>query len=304
MATNDFLPFATGVGANVLSQTDYAALPAVSSGYQSGIAKSQQLNKTWRQSSIMAAVLAQFIVDQTGANATDDGTIATLLANLKKSMPGRWINNQIFTLSGTYTPTPGTTKIRATLLGGGAAGGGTTATPSGAIAAGSGGGAGASTQVIMTSGFSGGIAVTVGAGGLPVSGNTGGNGGQSSFGPNITAPGGQGGPTGSLFTGNYGIIGQGAGGALGVATAAGIISSVLGRGQSGLLGLLLNTVYASGQGAPSILGGGAGNNAGGGGGASAQSYGAGGAGAAAGASTAAQSGGAGAAGIVIVEEFA
>lgn len=83
MATNDFLPFATGSGANVLSQSDYAALTAVATGYQSGIAKSQQLNKTWRQSSIMAAVLAQFIADQTGANAVDDGTTATLLANLK-----------------------------------------------------------------------------------------------------------------------------------------------------------------------------------------------------------------------------
>lgn len=83
MATNDFLPFATGAGANVLSQSDYAALAALATGYQSGIAKSQQLNKTWRQSSIMAAVLAQFISDQTGANSVDDGTTATLLSNLK-----------------------------------------------------------------------------------------------------------------------------------------------------------------------------------------------------------------------------
>ena len=85
MATNDFLPFATGAGANVLSQSDYAALAALATGYQSGIAKSQQLNKTWRQASIMAAVLAQFIVDRSGQNATDDGTTATLLANLKAS---------------------------------------------------------------------------------------------------------------------------------------------------------------------------------------------------------------------------
>lgn len=82
MATSDFLPFATGVGANVLSQTDYAALPAVSTGFQSGIAKSQQLNKTWRQSSIMASVLGQLINSQTGQNAVDDGTTATLLSNL------------------------------------------------------------------------------------------------------------------------------------------------------------------------------------------------------------------------------
>lgn len=86
MATNDFLPFATAAGANVLTQSDYASLAAVATGYQSGIAKSQQLNKTWRQSSIMAAVVAQFIADQTGQNAVDDGTTATLLANLKAAV--------------------------------------------------------------------------------------------------------------------------------------------------------------------------------------------------------------------------
>lgn len=83
MATNDFLPFATGGGANVLSQSDYAALAAVGTGYQAGAAKSAQLNKTWRQSSIMAAVLGQFIANYSGQNAVDDGTTATLLANLQ-----------------------------------------------------------------------------------------------------------------------------------------------------------------------------------------------------------------------------
>lgn len=80
--SNDFLPFATGGGANVVTQSAYAALGAVSTGYQAGVAASAQLNKTWRQSSIMAAVLAQFIVDQSGQNAVDDGTTATLEANL------------------------------------------------------------------------------------------------------------------------------------------------------------------------------------------------------------------------------
>ncbi|MGA4275564.1 hypothetical protein ACI2VH_02995 [Ralstonia nicotianae] len=79
---NDFLPFATASGANVVTQAQYAALAALSTGYQSGVAPSAQLNKTWRQSSIMAAVLAQFIADNTGQNATDDGTTATLEANL------------------------------------------------------------------------------------------------------------------------------------------------------------------------------------------------------------------------------
>ncbi|WGS52662.1 hypothetical protein LFL96_31245 [Paraburkholderia sp. D15] len=83
---NDFLPFATGGGANVLPQSAYAALPAVSTGYQSGVAQSAALNKTWRQSSIMAAVVAQFINAQTGQPAIDDGTTATLLANLTSAV--------------------------------------------------------------------------------------------------------------------------------------------------------------------------------------------------------------------------
>ncbi|WP_429555074.1 gp53-like domain-containing protein [Paraburkholderia sp. MM5477-R1] len=41
------------------------------------------MNKVWRQSSIISAVLAQFICDRTGQPAIDDGTTATLLANLK-----------------------------------------------------------------------------------------------------------------------------------------------------------------------------------------------------------------------------
>jgi hypothetical protein len=82
--SNDFLPFAVGSSANVLSQSAYAALTSIlQNGFQSGIAQSVQLNKVWRQSSIMSAVLAQFISDRTGQNAVDDGTTATLLANLK-----------------------------------------------------------------------------------------------------------------------------------------------------------------------------------------------------------------------------
>lgn len=87
MATqNDFLPFATGPGANVVDQATYAALGALTTGFLSGTAQSTQLNKVWRQSSIVAAVIAQFIVAQTGQAAVDDGTTATLLANFTKAV--------------------------------------------------------------------------------------------------------------------------------------------------------------------------------------------------------------------------
>lgn len=87
MATNDFLPFANGVSANVESQSAWVADSALrSSGFQAGVAPSAKFNKALRQSSIMAAVLAQFISDKTGSNSVDDGTTATLLANLDTSL--------------------------------------------------------------------------------------------------------------------------------------------------------------------------------------------------------------------------
>lgn len=83
MATNDFQPFAYGGAANVVSQSAYLALTTIlQNGFSSGVAQSAQLNKVWRQSSIMAAVLAQFSSDYSGQNSIDDGTTATLETNL------------------------------------------------------------------------------------------------------------------------------------------------------------------------------------------------------------------------------
>lgn len=88
----DFLPFATATGANVMSQSDYAALAAVATGFQAGTAKSAQLNKAWRQGSIMAAVLAHFIGDLTGADVIDDGAITAILANLKAAISAQSVS--------------------------------------------------------------------------------------------------------------------------------------------------------------------------------------------------------------------
>lgn len=86
MATNDFLPFAGGAGANVLTQAEYKALAARLFGFQSGIAKSAEINKAIRQASVIAYVVAQMIVDQTGRDALDDGTTSALLENLKSAV--------------------------------------------------------------------------------------------------------------------------------------------------------------------------------------------------------------------------
>lgn len=200
MATNDFLPFGAGAGANVLVQADYAALPARLTGFSAGTAKSIELNKVWRQSSIMSAVLAQLIVDLTGQNAIDDGTLTTLLANLKAAIglaaSGRFLSVQRFMTGGTYTytPTPGMKRARVIVIGAGGAGAGIPNTFVGYWSIGGGGGSGAISGRIFTSAEIGASqVVTVGAGGVSNSGVSAVNGGTSSFGTLITCPGGGGG---------------------------------------------------------------------------------------------------------------
>lgn len=86
MAKNEFKPFAIGEYANVLTQEEYEALPAVGAGYTAGIAKSEQLNKTWRQASVMSAVLGNFIAEQSGDDVLDDGDLNKLKLSLEKAI--------------------------------------------------------------------------------------------------------------------------------------------------------------------------------------------------------------------------
>lgn len=86
--TNDFQAFATGGSANVLTQSAYAALTTlIANGFQSGVANSQQLNKVWRQSSVVAAAIGS-IVASANLNALDDGNISVLAANIRSALAG------------------------------------------------------------------------------------------------------------------------------------------------------------------------------------------------------------------------
>ena len=82
MAINNFKVFAGAVGADVLTQVDYEALGALTNGFSTGTALSSHLNKVWRQSSIMASALAQFIGNESGNDVVDDGTITSIVANM------------------------------------------------------------------------------------------------------------------------------------------------------------------------------------------------------------------------------
>lgn len=216
-------------------------------------------------------------------------TAANLGLSDSSGYVGRLVNTQVFTSSGTYTPTPGTKRIRVTITGGGGGGGGCKAISNNETFFGAGGGAGGTviTTLILTKDS---YPVTIGAGGAGgVSATNGLKGGDSSFG-SVIAPGGEGGGKSGVTNTN--------GGNGGVPSTGGIniIGGNGGDGQSGNIGV-------SGEGGTSHWGGG--GRAGAGGGVSGKAYGSGGGGAYdAGYSGTSMTGGKGAAGICIIEEFA
>lgn len=69
MATNQLLPFASGESPNVLPFADWNSLPARLTGFQSGIASSQQFNYILAQGGAAGYVLGQFVVEYAGQDA-------------------------------------------------------------------------------------------------------------------------------------------------------------------------------------------------------------------------------------------
>ncbi|WP_447875630.1 glycine-rich domain-containing protein [Serratia fonticola] len=199
MPKNEYLPFGTAANANVLPNAEYQALTARSTGFVAGVAKSKELNTAWRQASVIASVVAQFIADNSGKDVLDNGDTQSLVKNLSAALntqaTGRLINIKSFTASGTYTPTPGTVKVKVKAWG---AGGGGAGSPLGASeGAGSGGGGSYAESLINIAGVAS-IPITIGVGGTNAAGKTstpGGAGGATSFGSYIACGGGLGGTT-------------------------------------------------------------------------------------------------------------
>ncbi|CDH00988.1 phage tail protein [Xenorhabdus bovienii] len=86
MAKNEFLPFGIADGASVLTNEEYGNLAARTNGFSSGVAKSQELNKVWRQASVIASVVAQFIAETNKQDVLDDGNTAALRAGLLNAL--------------------------------------------------------------------------------------------------------------------------------------------------------------------------------------------------------------------------
>ena len=199
---------------------------------------------------------------------------------------GRLVNTRVFTSSGTYTPTPGTKRIRVTITGGGGGGGGCKAASSNETFFGAGGGAGGtiiSTMTLTENSYP----VVIGAGGVGAS--VGYKGGDSSF-SSLIAPGGEGAGKPGITNTNGGYGGVPNIGDIRITGGDG------GDGQSG-------NISVSGEGGASYWGGG--GRAGAGGGVRGRAFGSGGGGAYdAGYSGTSMTGGKGADGVCIIEEFA
>ncbi len=223
------------------------------------------------------------------AKASTQAVIQYLGLSDASGYVGRWLNTRVFTSSGTYTPTPGTKRIRVTITGGGGGGGGCKATSNNETFFGAGGGAGGTIISIMTP-TQNSYPVTIGAGGAGgVSATNGTRGGNSVF-ASLIAPGGEGGGKVGVTNTNGGNGGVPSTGDIRITGGDG------GDGQSGNIGV-------SGEGGTSHWGGG--GRAGAGGGVIGKAYGSGGGGAYdAGYSGTSMTGGKGASGICIIEEFA
>lgn len=212
---------------------------------------------------------------------------------------------QVFSASGTYTPTSGMKYCIVECIGGGGGGGGIAVTSTTICAAAGGGGGGAYSRNIFSSATIGSSqTVTIGAGGT--AGSTapgaGGSGGTTTLGALATAAGGGGGVPSTGAAGGFSL---GVAGGVGGASGAGSVSLAGQPGGPGFCHQVTNIPsFFSGSGGASPLGGGSptgrATNTGGAGQAGAKGSGGSGAGAT---NSAAQTGGTGGDGYMIITEF-
>jgi hypothetical protein len=248
---------------------------------------------------------------------TNQTQLATALASTGAAQSGRLLRTTIFqksggtqqvsvdgaaftaTGAGPFTSLSATNRAELEVVGGGGGGGGSAATGASQISAGAGGGAGGFAFKTLSSGFSGGVTVTVGAAGTAAAATAGGSGGTSSFGALVTANGGGGGSLGPAITlGSASIEGLGASGA----GVGGDINAHGGMGNPAFYST--TTTPSGGNGGNSFYGEGGNIVTGSGTGSAAVSPGSGGGGGCQGSPSAAGAGGGvGASGLIVIREY-
>lgn len=98
MGLNKFLAAVpTDTGTNLMTDVAYAADAQRLIGHQPGTARPELANKMARQSSIVAAMLGEFMIANQALDVTDSDTPATLLAKFDASLTARIVANLGFT---------------------------------------------------------------------------------------------------------------------------------------------------------------------------------------------------------------
>lgn len=238
-----------------------------------------------------------------GSGFVCNTTLNAATLNGTSSFPGRLLNVQVFSASGTYTPTAGTASIIVTVQAAGGGSGGIAATSTGQSSVSQAASSGSYAQVRYTSGIAS-QTITVGAGGIAgtAGANAGGTGGTSSFGALISCPGGIAGAGGAASSSASIITTAGAPSACTISGGTTILSAT-GKGSSSMsIILTAGSSQMAAGGAASLLGLG-GRPLPNAAGDSGVGYGSSGSGVASGASASAAAGVAGQGGVVIVQEF-
>lgn len=189
-------------------------------------------------------------VGTSGNVLTSNGSVWTSSAAPSSSGVIITVKDTTFTASGTYTPTAKMAFCRVRMVGGGGAGGIPATATAAHSAAGAGGQAGHYSEGTFTAAQIGASqTVTIGAAGVTSAGAAGGNGGQTSIGALMTAPGGKGGGitpssvAASMSSTATGVTGTG--------------GSINAAGDAGGAALVISTTLAlGGTGGSTLFGGG------------------------------------------------
>src|SRR6516164_7930383 len=128
MPTNDYVPFAySPTTANVIPPATWAAMTGLrSNGFVSGTALSVQCNTVWRQSSVVAAMIAEFTAEHQSGNVVDNGDVEGLENQFEKALQnflGGTSRISIYTSTGTWVVPENITTAVIEVVGGGGGGG-------------------------------------------------------------------------------------------------------------------------------------------------------------------------------------
>ncbi len=184
MATNNAINVATAATGTVLQGAGVGTAPTFSTATYPSTTTSQQ-------------ILYSTATNVVGQLTTANSAIAATNSSGTLGMRALSVVKQVFTTTGTYTPTSGMIYCDIICIGGGGAGAGAATTGAGTTSGGGGGGGGEYAQGTFSAATIGASqSVTIGAAGTGNSGATGGNGGNTSVGSTIiSANGGTGGTT-------------------------------------------------------------------------------------------------------------